>query len=236
MTRRVRPLDGDAIESLPDRCRTCLFWELGRPRPAVVAPDPQDDDELAGDPFVAKQAWCTNQVLAGRPPGGVVWVDDELAAFALYGASGEFAPRRGPIPRVSRDALLLATLWVGPAHRERGVGRLLVQSAIKEALRLGLPAVEVYGDRRWRESDCVLPVTWLLHEGFEVASEHPRYPLLRLDTRRTVRWTEAIEHAVEEVLDRIPRRSPSPAPAPDTGVGLPVPDSSSLSPRTPDQR
>lgn len=231
MTRRVRQLDGDALEALPDRCRECLFWELGRPRPRVVASDAQADDELAGDPFVAKQAWCTNQVLAGRPPGGVVWVDDELAAFALYGASGVFAPRRGPIPKVSRDALLLATLWVNPAHRERGVGRLLVQAAIKEALRLGLPAVEVYGDRRWRESDCVLPVTWLLHEGFEVATEHPRYPLLRLDTRRTARWTDAIEHAVEEVLDRLPRRAPSPAPAPDSGVGLPVPDSTSLSPR-----
>ncbi len=228
MTRKVRPLDGEAVESLPDRCRACLFWELGRPRPDVASPG--QDDELAGDPHVAKQAWCTNQVLAGRPPGRVVWVDDELAAYALFGPSTEFAPRRGPVPRASRDALLLATLWVDPAHREQGVGRVLVQAAVKEALRLGLPAVEVYGDRRWRESDCVLPVTWLLHEGFEVTTEHPRYPLLRIDARRTVRWTEAIEHAVEEVLDRIPRRQPSPAPAPDTGVGLPVPESTTMSP------
>lgn len=228
MTRRVRPLDGEAMEALPDRCRACLFWELGRPRPDVAAPG--QDDELAGDPHVAKQAWCTNQVLAGRPPGRVVWVDEELAAYALFGPSSEFAPRREPVPRVSRDALLLATLWVNPPHRERGVGRVLVQAAVKEALRLGLPAVEVYGDRRWRESDCVLPVTWLLHEGFEVATEHPRYPLLRIDARRTVRWTEALEHAVEEVLDRIPRRQPSPAPVPDSGVGIPVPDSTTLSP------
>jgi hypothetical protein len=88
----------------------------------------------------------------------------------------------------------------------------LVQSAVKEALALDLPAVEAYGDRRWRESDCVLPVTWLLHEGFEVSAEHPRHPLLRLDAGRTVRWTEAIEQAVEEVLDRLPRRAPSPVP------------------------
>ena len=220
MTRKVRPLDGEAIESLPDRCRACLFWELGRPRPD---PGADHDDELAGDPVVAKQAWCTNQVLAGRAPGRVVWIDEELAGYALFGPVEQFAPRRPPVPAAGRDALLLATLWVGAPHRKRGVGRLLVQSAIKEALRLGLPAVETYGDRRWRESDCVLPVTWLLHEGFEVTTEHPRYPLMRLDTKRTVRWAEAIEHAVEEVLDLIPRRHPSPTPVPDGGVGMPVP-------------
>ena len=220
MTRKVRPLDGEAIESLPDRCRACLFWELGRPRPD---PAGEHDDELAGDPVAAKQAWCTNQVLAGRPPGRLVRVDDEVAGFALFGRADQFAPRRPPVPGASRDALLLATLWVDPPHRKRGVGRVLVQAAIKEALRLGLPAVEAYGDRRWRESDCVLPVTWLLHEGFEVTTEHPRYPLMRLDTKRTARWAEAIEHAVEEVLDLIPRRSPSPVPSPDGGVGMPVP-------------
>jgi len=202
MSRRVRPLDGQQVESLPDRCRACLFWELGWPRP-----DPRGLDQadlLAGDPVAAKQAWCTSQVLAGRPPGRVVIVDDELAGYALFAPAAEFAPRRMVVPPASRDALLLATLWVSPFHREHGVGRLLVQAAVKEALRLDLRAVEAYGDRRWRETDCVLPCTWLLHEGFEVATEHPRYPLLRLETRRTV--LDALEHAVEEVLDRLPRR------------------------------
>lgn len=215
MTRRTRPLDGEAVEELPDRCRTCLFWELGRPRPDPRAPD--DPDELAGDPLASKQAWCTTQVLAGRPPGRIVHVDGELAGYALFGPMPTFAPRRPPIPPASRDALLLATLWVAPAHREGGIGRLLVQAALKEAIRLQLPAVEAYADRRWRESDCVLPCTWLLHEGFEVATEHPRHPLMRIETRRTVRWTEAIEHAVEEVLDRLPRRVPAPGP------GVPTP-------------
>lgn len=202
MSRRVRPLDGEQVESLPDRCRACLFWELGWPRPDPRTQDPPD--VLAGDPVAAKQAWCTNQVLAGRPPGRVIIVDDELAGYALFAPVAEFAPRRMLVPPASRDALLLATLWVSPFHRKHGVGRLLVQAAVKEALRLELRAVEVYGDRRWRETDCVLPCTWLLHEGFEVATEHPRYPLLRLETRRTVR--EALEHAIEEALERIPRR------------------------------
>lgn len=214
MSRKVHPLDGEAVEHLPDRCRTCLFWELGRPRPnpggGVEGLGP--DDELAGDPLVAKQAWATNQVLAGRPPGRIVWADDEVAGYALFAPAPQFASRKLPVPPTSRDALLLATLWVEAAYRKRGVGRVLVQAALKEALRLQLPAVEAYGDRRWRESDCVLPCTWLLHEGFEIAVEHPRYPLLRIETRRTVRWADALEHAVEEVLELLPRRSPVPSP------------------------
>ena len=216
--RRVQPLDGQALDDLPDPCRACLFWELGEPRP-----DPREEvtgrASSAGadceDAVLQKQAWVTAQVFEGHAPGRVVRVDGDLAAFAIWAPSPELAPRRGPVPSPSQDALLLATLWVDPRHRDGGVGRLLVQAAVKDALRRHLPAVEVYGDRRWRETDCMLPVTWLLHEGFEVAVEHPRHPLLRLDVRRTSRWTDALEHAVEEVLDLLPRRAPSPAPAPE---------------------
>ena len=48
------------------------------------------------------------------------------------------------------------------------------QGAVVRDLEVDLDAVEAYGDRRAREWDCVLPATWLLHEGFEVAGEHPR--------------------------------------------------------------
>ncbi len=86
-----------------------------------------------------------------------------------------------------------------------------MRAAVREALRLELRAVEAHGDRRAREWDCVLPAAWLLHEGFEVAAEHPRYPLLRIDTGRVARWAESLEHAVEELLGR-PRARPVPQP------------------------
>ena len=210
MSRRLEPLLPDALEAFPDRCRSCLFWELGRPRP-----DPREPgtaaDELAGDPFVQKQAWFTAQSLEQGAPGRVVRDGDGIVGYALFARADRFALRRPPVPRASDDALLLATLWIAPHAREQGLGRLLLQGALKEALRLDLAAVEAYGDRRFREHDCVLPSMWLLHEGFEVHREHPRYPLLRLETRRTVRWAETIEQAFEGILDRVrpdPERAP----------------------------
>jgi GNAT superfamily N-acetyltransferase len=209
--RRAIPLTGDEVEQLPGPCAACLFWELG-----AACPDRRAGAVLVGrvgvvqpsQPLTRKQAWISARVQEGTPPGRVVLVDGELAAYALFAPSRAFAPRQLPVPAASPDALLLATVWVQPVHREAGLGRLLVQAAIKEAIRLDAPAVEAYGDRRWQERACVLPATWLLHEGFEVHREHPRSPLFRIDTKRTLRWAESLEHAWEEVLGHLPRRVP----------------------------
>ncbi len=233
MSRRLRPLTGDDVEQLPLPCRSCLVWELGAASPssrvvtsvgggagyaspaggsspAAAAGDGPSATTSPSQPQVRKQAWVSAQVQDGHPPGRIVWIDDEVAGYALFAPSRAFAPRRPPVPRASHDALLLATVWVDPFYRESGLGRLLVQAAIKDALRAEAPAVEAYGDRRFIERGCVLPVTWLLHEGFEVHREHPRTPLLRLDVKRTVRWAESLEHALEEVLAALPRRRPQP--------------------------
>jgi hypothetical protein len=150
------------------------------------------------------------QVQDGHPPGRLIRLDGEVAAYALFAPAKAFTPRRPPVPAADDDALLLATAYVQPHWRRRGLGRLLVQAAIKDAIHLGAPAVEAYGDRRWRDRSCVLPTTWLLHEGFEVHREHPRNPLLRLDVRRTIRWAQSLEHALEELVGALPRRLPAP--------------------------
>lgn len=213
MSTRLEQLRPELLEGFPERCRECLFWELGRPRPDLRH---DGGDELAGDAFVQKQAWFTAQSLEHGPPGRVLCDDDgRVVAYVLFAPPRQLAPRRPPVPRASEDALHIATLWVAPHVRDRGVGRLLLQAALKEALHLDLVAVEAYGDRRFREHDCVLPVMWLLHEGFVVHREHPRYPLLRIETRRTVRWAATLEHALEGMLGRVrpePDRAPAPSP------------------------
>lgn len=209
MSRKLEPLTPEALEGLPAPCDSCVFWELGGVRHEPGA-SPADDD-LVADAVVQKHAWHTAHGLEDGPAGRIVRIEGQLVAYALFAAADRLAPRRAPAPRPSDDALLLATAWVEPAHRGQGLGRLLLQSAVKEALRRDLEAVEVYGDRRYREQACVLPTQWLLHEGLEVVREHPRHPLLRLETRRTVRWAESFEHALEGILGRVPRVS---APAP----------------------
>lgn len=230
--RRLRPLTGADVEQLPDPCRRCVAWEYGAacpsPRTASAAVPGRSGDGPAHEERqrdeVRKQAWVSAQVQDGQPPGRILHDrDGELVGYALYAPASAFAPRRAPVPSVDDDTVLLATLWVQPDRRGHGVGRLLLQAAIKDALHAGAPAVEAYGDRRWVERGCVLPITWLLHEGFEVHREHPRNPLLRLDVRRTARWAESFEHALEELLGALPRRAPQPAREPRLAPGG-VPD------------
>ncbi len=216
MSRRLVALTGDVLDELPSPCGSCLVWELGAPRPsrrsgerAVSSPSraPGPTDGSPSDPAVRKLAWVSARVQDGTPPGRILRIDGHAVGYVLFAPARSFAPRRAPAPALSEDALALATIQVHPDHRGRGVGRVLVQAAIKEALRLEIRAVEAYGDRRWLERGCVLPATWLLHEGFEVHREHPRTPVFRVDVRRTLRWATSLEHALGEVRGALPRRT-----------------------------
>jgi GNAT superfamily N-acetyltransferase len=209
--RRARPLTGELLEHFPSPCRTCLFWERGEAPPASVDPtrvgSPTSQDEMA---LVRKQAWVSTRLQEGHAPGRAVEVEGMLAGWVLFAPREAFAPRPPPAPRLSEDALQLATLYVHPQMRGHGLGRLLLHAALREAVRLERGAVEAYGDRRWRDRGCLLPATWLLREGFEVHRESPRLPLLRLEVRRTLRWAPSLEAALEEVLRRLPRPVPAP--------------------------
>lgn len=211
--RRVVALTGELLEELPAPCATCLFWERGEPCP-------DDRDRRASterDAAIRKQAWASTRLQEGWAPGRAVRLDGALVAWVTFAPAGVFTALRPPSPRVSADALQLATLYVQPTLRGRGLGRLLLQAAVREALHADLAAVEAYGDRRWRERACLLPATWLLREGFEVHREAPRRPLLRLDVRRTVRWAPTLEAALEEMLGRLPRPARVPGGLARTG-------------------
>lgn len=221
MGRRALPLTRGEVDRLPGGCSGCLFWEFGGPCPQPRSPAvlgglaPEiSPRERRRDPIERKRDWVEACTADGVVPGAVVEVPrgskggHQVAGFALFAPSERYAPRAGTAPRASRDALLLATALVTESQREAGIGRLLVQAALREAIRQDRPAVEAYGDRRFRERACVLPSTWLLHEGFTIHREHPRTPLLRLDTRRTVRWAGSLEHAWDEVMARLPVPAP----------------------------
>lgn len=208
MARRVQHLTTEHLAQFPADCQECLFWELGQGRPRDTSRS-RPDVTRAG---LQKHAWLAAQGLEEAAPGRAVVDGDVLIGWVIFAATTAFAPRGVLAPTASPDALLLASAWIDPSRRGEGIGRLLVQAAVKEALHRDLDAVEAYGDQRWKEGGCVLPATWLLHEGFEVSVAHPRSPLLRLETSRTVRWADALGHAVDEVMERLPRRAPVRAP------------------------
>jgi GNAT superfamily N-acetyltransferase len=214
VSRRVHDLTISNLDDLPGVCRSCVFWEV-----ATGSRGPSGQGGREG-----KEAWVQATQLEWGAPGKVVYVDDEPVGYGLVAPGAHFPRTRRMGHAVSTDALLLATLWVEPEWRERGLARVLLHTLLREAHRRGARALEAYGVRAGPlPASCLLPEGFLLANGFAVLHDHPEHPLLRLDLRSTARWQESVTSAVEGVLSVLGRRERAPAPVrPSPASGRPA--------------
>jgi GNAT superfamily N-acetyltransferase len=196
MGRRLVPLTLDNLQDLPQRCRSCVFWEL----------DPVSGEAAvkAGTSALEKEAWISAVLLDWGSCGRVVYVDDVPAGFVLY-APPAYVPRSSAFPTspVSPDAVQLMTSFIVPGYQGQGLGRVMVQTVAKDLLRRGFKAIEAFGDARWKEPACLLPVDHLLAVGFKTVRQHPTHPRLRLELRSTLSWKEDVEMALDRLLGAV---------------------------------
>ena len=204
LSRRVRQLTPELLSDLPASCRSCLFWEVADARPGPDARDPVHAS-------TSKQAWWQAVGLEQRTYSRGLYVDDALVAYALVGEPATFPRARRLGPPASDDALLLGTMWTHPDHRDAGLAKAILHSVLREAARTHHRAVEAYGQRGAVLPTCVVPTDALEALGFVVVAEHTRFPLLRLDLRRTVTWAESLSQAIEGVVSALGRRERVPA-------------------------
>jgi GNAT superfamily N-acetyltransferase len=196
MARRIVRLTRDTLAQLPEPSRSCLFWELD--------PVTRRRAEQAGEAAAEKAAWLSRVLLEWGSCGRVVMVDGQPAGFVLY-APPAYLPGSASLPTapVGEDAVQLATMYVDPAHRGGGFGRLLMQAMARDLHhRGGIRAVEAFGvqGRPRRGDGCVLPADFLLRVGFTTQRPHPRYPRMRLDLRSALTWREELEAALDRIL------------------------------------
>src|SRR5436190_11045544 len=179
MARKLVSVTVDNADDLPAPCRSCAFWEGGE-----RLPDPS-----------AKDDWLSAVLLDWGRCGRILYVDGVVAGFALY-APPEYvvgSPAFGAA-KPSDDALLLMTARILPEYAAGGLGRVLIQSVVKDALgRKGVKALEAYGDVQGEAGACILPADFLAAVGFKTIARHPRYPLLRMELRTVLRWRGDVE-------------------------------------------
>ncbi len=204
MTRRVASLTLDNLSELPSRCRECVFWEL---EPAAGRRAIENSDTE-----LEKEAWLSDTLLEWGSCGQVAYVDGRPAGYALY-APPAYVPRAGGFATspVSADAILLITARLVSGFEGSGLGRVLVQAVVRDVIRRGVRAVEVFGragedavtaeDPAYR---CLLPAAYLTSVGFKTVRAHPHTPRLRLDARSTATWRVDVEYAIERLLGSVP--------------------------------
>jgi GNAT superfamily N-acetyltransferase len=184
------------------------MWELGG-RSSVSCERAEQREELA--------AWIEHVREEWGSCGRVAYENGEPLGFVKY-APPRFFPQTASIPsgRPDDDSVLIACLHVEPAVRDAGLGKVLLQAALRDLVSRGERFVEAYAasDVAERERTPLMTVEFLLRQGFTVARPHPVTPLMRLELKSLAKWTDNVE-AVLEAL-QIPRRVGERVPAPVT--------------------
>ncbi|HUC56698.1 MAG TPA: GNAT family N-acetyltransferase [Streptosporangiaceae bacterium] len=193
MPRRVASITLDNLDDLPSRCRRCVFWEL----------DPLSQARAleSGDSTLEKESWVSNVLLQWGSCGKIVYVDSVAAGYVLY-APPQYVPKSVAFPTspVSSDAVLMMTAHISAEFSGGGLGRVLVQSLVKDLTHRGIRAVEAFGDLKPDGMTCVMPADYLLAVGFKTVRPHLRYPRLRLEIKTALSWREDVEVALERLL------------------------------------
>lgn len=206
MARKIRPLTIERIADLPEPCTSCAMWETGG-RARVACAPAAARDELA--------EWVSEVRSSWGDCGRIAYENGEPLGFVKY-APGRYFPQARTMPTGAPDddAVLLACLHVDSDIRDAGLGRVLLQAALRDLVSRGERVVEAYGvsDSVDRDRTPLMSVEFLLRQGFSVTRPNPIYPLMRLELKTLASWTDNIE-AVLETL-QLPRRVGERVPAP----------------------
>jgi GNAT superfamily N-acetyltransferase len=207
MTRRTVRLTLDNMATLPAPCRTCLFWEMDPVRRARVHEE---------EAYAEKEAWVSTVLRDWGSCGQLALVDDVTVGYVIY-APSVYVPGSANLPTapISVDALQLTTVYVDPAAKGGGIGRLLIQGMARDLIQRGqVRAVEAFGETRGgRHGRCVVPADFLSSVGFKTQRAHPTNPRMRMELKSALTWKDEVEQALERLLGVV-RPTPRPAPKP----------------------
>ncbi len=204
MARRFRPLDIEALTTVPPGCSACAFWETAEALPEICGA--RCDEE-------ALRAWVRHLQSTWGPPGRVVVEDGEALGMIKY-APSRLVPQAQNMAAGPPDpeAVLICCMHIIPEARRRGLGKVLLQSAFRDLAQRSVRTVQAYATthRGDYHDSPVVGVEFLLRSGFRVARPHPTTPLLEVDIRSAVQWIDNLEAALESLRIplRVPRRTP----------------------------
>ena len=206
--RDLRPLTVDRVADLAGDSALCTFWQTV----------PRNGDITPREPLDLLTDWVRDVTTNWGPPGRIAYVDDRPVGHVLL-APARYVPRLAAFPTTPSDpgTLMLLTVRINADQRGRGLRKVLVQSAVKEALRHRVRSIEVIAARPQAlgKHPCVLESTFVENLGFRVARDHPVYPRLRLDLRTIVTVRDGAAAAVRKALAKVPGVHPVPETPPD---------------------
>ena len=174
---------------------------------------PRNGDILPREPLDLLTDWVREVTANWGAPGRIAYVDDRPVGHVLL-VPARYVPRLAAFPTTPSDpaTLMLRHGAINADAAGRGLRKVLVQAAVKEALRHRARSIEVIAARPQAvgKHPCVLECTFVENLGFRVARDHPVYPRLRLDLRTILTVREGAAAAVRKALAKVPGVHPVP--------------------------
>lgn len=227
MAVSVVSLELEDFETLPLHSRRCVFWEVDRSgsAPAIdtVITSPRSSDDTAGpESEFDKEAWLSGLLLEWGVCCQVAIepTTERVVGAAFYSPPGR-VPRaqRFPTAPVGADAVLLTTIRMEPGFETEAV--TLLDAVVSDLVRRGVRAVEAFGFSGDDDSlamdlvtlllgsgmasdvcrQCILPTNLLTEFGFEIVSEDPYLPRLRLELDEGLGWKSQVERALRKLVE-----------------------------------
>jgi GNAT superfamily N-acetyltransferase len=145
--------------------------------------------------------------------GRVVMEDGALLGFIKY-APARYFPQARILPAgpPDPDLPLITCMHIAPEARQRGLGGVLLRSALRDLSQRGERRVQAFAIAQRIDYSLapMVGVEFLLRNGFRTVRPHSEVPLLELDLKSLVSWTENLEAVLESL--RIPMRAPRQSP------------------------
>jgi len=191
MARRLRWLAPERVDDLPDMCARCSYWET----PSAGEPCCGENCDQE-----ALRAWIANVRADWGECGRIAYEGDRVLGFVKYAPPSYFPTVRSmPSGVPDSDAVLIACLHVSATARHAGLGKVLMQAALRDLTSRREKAVEAYAAAGTvdREHTPLMSVEFLLRQGFSVTRPHPLYPLMRLELKQLAAWTDNLEAVLE---------------------------------------
>lgn len=204
MARRLIGLSVADREMLPSRCVGCMYWESPQtlPRECGAACD-----------AVAATEWVRTVAAGWGECGRVAVEDGAFLGFIKY-APPAYLPQSSRLPSGPpiEGVPVIACMHLAPEARRRGLGGVLLRAALRDLTLRGERSVQAYAlaGRTDFENSPLVGVEFLLRNGFVVTTPHPEVPLLKLDLKSLVSWSDNLEAVLDSL--RIPIRVPKRAP------------------------
>jgi hypothetical protein len=204
----LRLLTPDRVGDLVGSCAPCTFWQTVPHNGRGKAPDAQAR-------LAALAGWVEEVTADWGPPGRIAYADDRPIGHVVL-APAHFVPRLAAFPTAPGDParVMLVTAVTAPEANGdgRGLCKVLLQTAAKDALKRHVRALDVIAARPAAVGPhaCVLETEPLEKFGFRVERDHPAYPRLRIDLRTAVTLRDEAAAYLARALARIPGAHPTP--------------------------